>query len=859
MLRVLCVILVVALPRLLLAQSRSPEAIASFERQIRPLLVEQCVSCHGPKKQEAGLRLDSRASVFAKLDFGKAVAPGDLSASRLIQVIRHLDDDIQMPPEKKLPAESIAALEQWVTAGAAWPEEDSPMASTDPNAWKKHWAFQPIARPTPPPVADTDWPTNDVDRFILKKLEEAKLQPAERASPRTLVRRLYFDLTGLPPTVEVVAAFEQDPSEAAWASLVDELLASPHFGERWARHWMDIARYYDKTGYVFRQERKLGDAWKYRDWLIRSFNNDLPINEFLIHQIAVDQVLPADAGDQLAATGFLTLGRRFLNNKHDIIDDRIDVVTRGMMGFTVTCARCHDHKYDPIPAADYYSLYGVFASTHEPDREKTTVRLADLPKPFDPYVFLRGQQGNHGDRVPRQFLSALSPERKPFAQGSGRLELAQAIASDDNPLTARVFVNRAWGHLFGQHLADTPSDFGVRSEPPSHPLLLDHLAGSFIDEGWSFKQLIRRIVLSSAYRQSSNGEPHASDPENRLFARMNRKRLEFEAQRDALLAASGELDTTLGGPSVDITKAPYPKRRAVYAYIDRQNLPGVFRAFDLASPDTHSPKRFQTTVPQQGLFLLNNEFVLEQAVALADRTASIAEPNERVSQLFRQAYAREPSAAESAACLAYLQTAKASPSAVAAVPWDYGYGFYDASTDRVGSFTPYPTFATNAWRGSEKVPDPTIGWSLLNSVGGHPGDAQHAAIRRWIAPAAGRLVINGQLKHPSDKGNGVLGRVVSSRAGQIKEWSAKHQTTNTAVASFAVEQGETIDLICESAGDTSFDSFTWEVKLQLTTTERGVQTYDSQQQFQSNRPQALSAWSRLSHVLLLANEFVFVD
>ncbi len=651
--RLICLVALVALPSSLGAQEPSAAA-DEFERRVRPLLVERCVSCHGPKKQEAGLRLDSRTSAFAQHEFGRAVVAGDPNASRLVQVIQHREDDVQMPPKEKLPAESIRLLEAWVASGAAWPADRDPLASADSDAWKKHWAFQPVARPPAPPVADRAWPKTDIDRFVLAKLESEGLKPAGVADPRTRVRRACYDLIGLPPAREMVEKFARDASDDAWAALVDELLTSKHFGERWARHWMDVARYSDTTGYVFTQDRQLGDAWKYRDWLINAFNNDLPIDEFLIHQIAVDRVLPADAGDQLAATGFLTLGRRFLNNNQDIIDDRIDVVTRGMMGLTVTCARCHDHKYDPIPSADYYSLYGVFASTHEPERDKSTVRLADLPNPFNPYVFVRGQQHNHGDRVPRQFLAALAPDRQPFKDGSGRRELAEAIASANNPLTARVFVNRVWGHLFGRHLVDTPSDFGVRSDPPDNPELLDYLAGSLIDHDWSLKKLIREMMLSSVYQQSSQGKPLPADSENRLLSRMNRRRLDFEAQRDSLLAASGQLDRTIGGPSVDITKTPFPTRRTVYAYIDRQNLPGVFRAFDLANPDTHTPQRFQTTVPQQGLFLLNNTFVLERAAALASRTQSIADSNERIRELFRLAYLREPTAVELAGSLSFV-------------------------------------------------------------------------------------------------------------------------------------------------------------------------------------------------------------
>ena len=628
----------------------------------------------------------------------------------MLAVVRYGEDDVQMPPKGKLSNEQIQLLSNWIKSGAAWPKE-ADAAAADPDAWKQHWAFQPIGRPEPLSVPDDNWSKTDIDLLILARLNQAKLTPQSDADVRTRVRRAFVDLIGLPPTLDEINAVER--GETSYEQLVDDLLGSKHFGERWARHWMDVARYADTTGYLFQEERKQGDAWKYRDWLINAFNDDMPIDEFLVHQIAADKVLGKDAGDKLAATGFVTLGRRFLNNVHDITDDRIDVVTRGMMGFTVTCARCHDHKYDPIPAADYYSLYGVFRSSQEPDRKKSSVRLADVAKPFNPYVFKRGKAGNRGPRVPRRFLSALVEAPKPFTDGSGRLELAKAIASPDKPLTAREFVNRVWGYLFGSYLVDTPSDFGVRSNPPTHPELLDYLAGSLIDNGWSLKKLLRQIVLSSVYRQRSDAEPSSADPENRLLARMNRKRLDLEAHRDAILSASGQLDKTIGGESTDITKLPFPKRRTVYAYINRQNLPGVFRAFDLASPDTHTPRRHQTTVPQQGLYQLNNAFVLETATGLASRTVTVREPRERVAQLFRLTLLREPSAYEVTESLTYISSIDPVSDSVGATGWQYGYGRYDIETKKVASFTPYAINVGGTLQGGPKLPDPKTGWSFL--------------------------------------------------------------------------------------------------------------------------------------------------
>ncbi|HEV3021108.1 MAG TPA: DUF1549 and DUF1553 domain-containing protein, partial [Pirellulales bacterium] len=505
------------------------------------------------------------------------------------------------------------------------------------------------------------------------------------------LRRASFDLTGLPPTAAEVDAFEQDPAPDAFAKVLDRLLASPRYGERWGRHWLDVARYADTKGYVFTEERRYAYAYTYRAYVIKAFNDDLPYDQFILEQLAADRLAAEGQSadpSRMAAMGFLTLGRRFLNNQHDIIDDRIDVTARGLLGLTVACARCHDHKFDPIPTKDYYSLYGVFASSSEPKegpllaqpqqtpefvafdkelkareqavadfKEKNKAELAaknrkfrdeltalqkkvdawkaaspaappramvleDLPQPREPHVLLRGNPGNEGPKVPRQFLAVLAGDkRQPFKNGSGRLELAHAIASPDNPLTARVLVNRVWLHHFGNALVRTPSDFGVRSEPPTHPALLDWLAATFMDDGWSLKRLHRLILLSSAYQQASDerADCAALDPENRLLWRMNRRRLDFESMRDSYLAVSNGLDRALGGRPIDIWAPPFSPRRSVYAYLDRQDLPGVFRVFDFANPDVSNDQRPRTTVPQQALFAMNSPFVLDQVRRLAAR------------------------------------------------------------------------------------------------------------------------------------------------------------------------------------------------------------------------------------------------
>jgi hypothetical protein len=712
-----------------------PQALEFFEKRVRPILVDNCFICHGEKKQKAGLRLDSRAALLKGSETGPVVTPGNPADSVLIRAIRQ-EGELKMPPKGKLPPEAIETLTTWIQLGAPWPENAAqekgtvPKGSGDPiaEARKNHWAFQPVRKPALPVVQNEKLAQTPIDRFILAKLEAKDLKPAEPADRRTLIRRATFDLIGLPPTPEEVADFEADPSPDAFAKVIDRLLASPHYGERWARHWLDVARYADTKGYFFDQERRYPYAYTYRDYVIRAWNEDLPYDRFLVQQLAADCLPLGEDKRPLAAMGFLTLGRRFLNNTQDIIDDRIDVVTRGLLGLTVACARCHDHKFDPIPTRDYYSLYGVFASCIEPvdmpaianpapsdayrgfEKELKTLEqeiadfrqlhgtelkggnrkfreelrkkqnkveqlklthpgsppcamvLVDASQPVQAHVLIRGNPNNPGEAVPRQFLAVLAgPERKPFTQGSGRLELARAIADPENPLTARVLVNRIWLHHFGAGLVRTPSDFGLRGEPPIHPELLDYLAATFMENGWSIKKMHRLIMLSRVYQQSSAEAPadREVDPDNRLLARMNRRRLEFEGLRDSLLAVGGRLDEACGGKPVELTSAPFSTRRSVYGFIERQNLPALFRTFDFASPDTTNPQRHSTTVPQQALFLMNSPFVVEQARHLIQRpdVSACRQPEQRISLLYHLLYGRAAEPDEVALGLHFLDTA----------------------------------------------------------------------------------------------------------------------------------------------------------------------------------------------------------
>ena len=1043
----------------------APQSLEFFETRVRPLLVEHCQSCHGAEKQEAGLRLDSRAAALKGGENGAVITPGSPDRSRFIEAIGYQDESLQMPPERRLPDAAIAALTEWVRLGAPWPAEDETKsnAPSPAEAWRKHWAAQPVRPQPPPPVRQTDWPANSIDRFILARLEENNLTPSPPADRRTLLRRATFDLWGLPPTEEDIAAFEQDTSPDAFARVVERLLASPRYGERWGRHWLDVARYADTKEYVrLNEERRLLYAFAYRDYVVRAFNDDLPYDRFVTEQLAAD-LLPGGDRQALAALGFLTLGRQFTGNPHDIIDDRIDVVTRGLLGLTVGCARCHDHKYDPIPTADYYALYGVFDRCETPatpevietapndaarqahlqtaekleaalerfqrrahralvqelrshageylvdalegrrpylvplpsnpgevrhfvaerwldlldataaggapafapwhalaaikpgedfskraaeivaelsngpaagarapranglvlaalqrrtlgsmadaaraygeafdevyrdwlsrreaenllangsfeengettnaapagwrlsgarfctlsgegasagrlaavfgdgtpdskpptahdavisqtvktrpgasyrlsfdtaafgsdaeahaqtlavrvdaakrlveqsitapgarpahfeefafefiaDSPEITVTFADATtngesgmadsvldnvrlveitseseadkiaavaggdadraellavllgddsptaisyndavdfylyeapdhervmalrkrlndwlaqaeqaplraptlvdrfRPYEQRVLVRGDPTRHGAEAPRRFLSALAGENRPaFGAGSGRLELARAIASADNPLTARVLVNRVWQRHFGVGLVAATSNFGLRSDPPSHRELLDDLAYRFMAEGWSIKQLHRRIMLSSVYQQASafRDDGFARDPDNRLLWRMNRRRLDVESFRDAMLSTSGRLDSSVGGPPGELADAGF-RRRTLYGLVDRQQLDGMLGDFDFASPESHSPFRYVTTVPQQSLFLLNSPLMLEQAAAFAERPelSVLTDTRERIAAMYRFAFGRSPEGQE-------LQTAQA--------------------------------------------------------------------------------------------------------------------------------------------------------------------------------------------------------
>jgi cytochrome c553 len=710
------------------AQTPSPAGNEFFESKIRPILVDNCYKCHSSKteKLKGNLSVEFRESLLKGGENGPAIVPGNPDKSLLIKAVRYTDADLQMPPhDKKLPDDQIAALETWVKMGAPDPRSAGGMASQN---WGKnrraHWAFQPIKRVAPPDVTDTNWVANPIDAFVLAKLQENGMKPNPPADKRTLIRRATYDLTGLPPTPEELQAFVADDSPDAFAKVVDRLLASPQYGERWGRIWLDTARYADTKGDIKQNQDQpwYPYAWTYRDYVVKSFNDDKPYNRFVLEQLAADKLPAGKDSSQLAALGFLTLGPRFNDNKNDIINDRIDVVCKGFLGLTVTCARCHDHKFDPIPTQDYYSLRGIFDSCIEPQNEPTLAAIKPTPeyaefaqkvnamdqelvqteaaikrerraqkdakkdlrrdanqlrrqiallelndpgsppcatvlydttKPHDSPVFVRGEAENRGEMAPRRFLEVISgPGRPLYRYGSGRLELAQSIINPANPLTPRVLVNRVWLHHFGQGIVLTPDDFGNQSDPPTHPELLDYLAARFMHDGWSIKKLHRLIMLSNTYQESSANNPRyaQTDPQNHLLWRANMQRLEFEEIRDSILAIGGQLDLTVGGRPVrlELGDGGFSHRRTIYGLVDRRNLPEVYSQFDFANPDITTGKRYDTTVPQQALFMMNNPLVVELARRLVNQDAFRDQSGEegKIKFLYERILQREPTDVE---------------------------------------------------------------------------------------------------------------------------------------------------------------------------------------------------------------------
>ncbi len=731
-----------------------PAALAFFEKRVRPVLAARCYECHGPKsKARGGLRVDSRAALLRGGDRGPVLVPGRPEESFLIRVLRH-DADVKMPPKAKLPAREIADLTAWVAAGAAWPEAPAvarpapaEVAPAFTREQREFWAFRPPSAPDLPAVNDREWVQTPVDAFVLAALEAKGLRPAPTADRRTLLRRATFDLTGLPPTPEEINAFLRDDRPGAFARVVDRLLASPRYGEKWGRHWLDVARYADSNG--MDENLVQANAWRYRDYVIAAFNRDKPFDRFVREQLAGDLLPgPHDPAEKLVATGFLSLGPKMLAEddpvkmEMDIVDEQVDTVGKAFLGLTLGCARCHDHKFDPVSTADYYALAGIFKSTKTMDHFRVVARwherplgapealarqreherklaakrreiaarpeaaalarlrgeLAALEKarpelpaamavdegtPANLRVHLRGSHLALGREVPRRFPRALAGDRQtPIGRQSGRLQLSEWLTRKDNPLTARVMVNRIWHWHFGSGLVRTPDNFGLLGDRPVHRPLLDWLAVRFVEGGWSVKAMHRLLMLSSTYQMGTAYDERAAlaDPDNRLHWRRERRRLQAEEVRDALLVVSGQLDGAMGGSLMEGANRAYvpgypntaydrydSRRRSVYLPVIRSDLYRVFQAFDFADPSATSGERATTTVAPQALFMMNSKLVQEQARHLAGDLLGRQDVDDggRVRLAYERAYGRPPSAAETARALAFVGRVEQQPAGAA--------------------------------------------------------------------------------------------------------------------------------------------------------------------------------------------------
>lgn len=691
------------------AEQFSEEQIAFFERRIRPLLVKHCYECHSSDSDnlQGGLLVDSKPTLWRGGDSGPALIPGDTKHSLLLKAVR-FEDGLEMPPQRKISPLEIADLERWVKLGAPDPRLVATRyvrKKIDLKKARQFWSLKPLQEPRVPNVHDPDWSRNDIDPFILTELKRHAINPIGRASKQTLIRRATYDLTGLPPTPQEIERFLSDTSPDAFERLVDRLLDSSHYGERWGRHWMDLVRYADTAG--DNSDFPIPQAYRYRNYIIDSFNADKPYDQFVREQIAGD-LLPAESDAQrnefTIATGYIALSRRFgsiIKNypQHLTIEDTIDNLTRTVLGLTVACARCHDHKFDPITQEDYYGLYGIFESTRYPfpgieldQKPRDLVPLIQNAKPTQELAFavadgttgdtplqIQGDPERRGDLVPRKFLEIFGGNLLPqdATNQSGRLQLAKWLTNTENPLTARVMVNRIWQYHFGTGLVSTPSDFGKRGQTPTHPELLDWLATQFIKDGWSIKQMHRRIMLSRTYQLSSDSGKVAFatarhlDPNNTFHWRFNRQRLDAEALRDTLLLHSGELNLEMPHkphPFPPVKEWKYTQhhpfhdsyetnQRSVYMMTARLNSRPFFTAFDGADRNSSTPLRDSSVTTVQSLYLLNDELVYQCAERFAERLLqSEHDSSKRLTQACLQSLGRPPTKEELQQLQQWLQS-----------------------------------------------------------------------------------------------------------------------------------------------------------------------------------------------------------
>ena len=720
-----------------------------FEKKVRPLLIERCVKCHGPETSRSNLRLDSYEGVIKGGKRGAALVPNAPAESLMLKVVRR-QGDLKMPPDGPLSSREISDLELWIKQGAAYPKSNKIAKGT-----AEHWSFQPLKLQSIPKVKNSAWIRNPIDAFILSKLETAGMAPSKQADKRTLIRRVCFDLTGLPPTLSESSRYLADDSANAYETMVNRYLAAPAYGERWGRHWLDVARYSDSNG--LDENVAHGNAWRYRDYVVQSFNNNMPYNQFISEQIAGD-LLPFKSDSEkhahLIATGYLTLGPKVLAEvdkqkmEMDIIDEQIDTMGKTFLGLTLGCARCHDHKFDPILTGDYYSLAGVFKSTKTMESFVTiakwnenplaneketaqvkehTAKVAESKKKADVFleeqrnalalekkltlkeieallkeepkaslkklrdataaleksapelpsamgvtdgkisdvaIHIRGNTDRLGKVMPRAVPVVLSKANAPSfpEKASGRLELANWIASPLNPLTSRVMVNRVWRWHFGRGIVPTPDNFGLLGANPTHPELLDWLAAEFINAHWSIKDLHKTIMFSNTYKQASALIPLSDekDPSCSMYWRFVPKRIEGEVLRDSLLAVSGLLDKTIGGSLLQVKNRAFffdhtskdmtnydSNRRSLYLPVVRNNLFVVFSLFDGTDAAVPNGDRANTTIAPQALFFLNSKLVLDASELLAQKSIQKAPTQEaQVVYLYENILGRTPTLEE---------------------------------------------------------------------------------------------------------------------------------------------------------------------------------------------------------------------
>ena len=1036
----------------------------TFETHVRPILKAHCFDCHGAEEEVKG-KLDLRLVRLMKRggETGPAVEPGKPEASLLLQRIKAGE----MPPgPAKVSAREIAVLEKWIADGAktarAEPAEiGKGLGITDEE--RSFWAFRPLTRPVVP-ISDFKSRISNlktegsnlkseisnlkseirtpIDRFVLTKLQERGLSLGPDADKATLIKRAYFDLIGLPPSRDEVDEFVHDNEPDAYERLIDRLLASPHYGERWGRHWLDAAGYSDSDGYTI-NDRDRPWAYKYRDWVIRALNDDKPIDEFIVEQLAGDEFLNGKFGnlspidiDRLTATGFLRMvsdgvGDGSVNQDeamNAVMADTLKMVSSTLLGLTVGCAQCHDHRYDPISQVDYYRLRAIFepalnwkrwqgrlktlytdgdraasaaieadvakvaaeknskqteymakalelelakhpeelrgklrdayntpADKRTPEqqqllKERPSVnispgvlyqylpkeadeltgfdkRMAEMrsKKPVEEFLFCLAEEDgeppathlfHRGDhRQPKEAVTAAMleiatppgqrvefPVNDPSINSSGRrLAFAKHLVSGRDPLFPRAMANRLWLHHFGRGLVNTPGDFGQLGERPTHPELLDWLAAELIlasggrqppgssesrptindvpattggltpparqDMGRSFKHFHRLLMTSATYRQSAARRPEleAVDPSNQLFGRMSVRRLDAEVLRDRVLASSGSLQQAMFGKAIPVAEdfvgqviVNDTSRRSVYVQQKRSKPETLMRAFDAPVMECNCDKRSASTVATQSLMLMNNEFVLKQAGLLAERARREGEAP------------AEPRTAKSHG------SAGASPSRIpfefdpSLLPprpndlWQIGYGEFDASTNRTKSFAKFPHWTGSQWQGGAVMPDPQIGWAFLYAAGGHTGnDQRHSPIRRWTAPLAGTVSITGSLHHPSENGDGVRSRVVSSRSGLAAEWIAEHKAVDANIAAIEVQSGDTLDFITDCRESVTSDSFSWSITIKLKAADGKEITWSADKSFPGPPPPSLAnqiatAWQIAYHRPITPTEFAAV-